>query len=193
MPHASSSGHVVVLLTILACGAGTAAAAPGTSPAAAPPPAPVALAIPKAVQVEHEAIHSALVEATKAPGDVGAAARALAEVLHPHFVREEQVALPPLGLLAPLAAGTALPGTVSTEALAMTDALRSELPRMLDEHTKIRAAVETLRAAARAGKATKQEQLAEELALHAQTEEDVLYPAAVLVGDIIRARAKGTP
>jgi hypothetical protein len=48
--------------------------------------------------------------------------------------------------------------------------------------------VDGLRAAARADGSTAYEQLADQLALHAQTEEEVLYPAAVLVGDIIRAR-----
>jgi hypothetical protein len=146
--------------------------------------------IPKSVQAEHEAIHSALVEATQAPGRVGTAAKNLAEVLHPHFVREEQIALPPLGLLAPLATGGDLSETTLSEALSMTDRLKSELPRMLQEHNKIHAAVDKLRLAARAEQATKYEQLAEQLALHAQTEEEVLYPAAVLVGDIIRARLK---
>ena len=32
--------------------------------------------------------------------------------------------------------------------------------------------------------------LADELTLHAQTEEQVLYPAAILVGDLVRARSK---
>jgi hypothetical protein len=53
--------------------------------------------IPKSIRVEHEEIHSTLAEATKAAGAVGVAARELAQVLHPHFVREEQIALPPLG------------------------------------------------------------------------------------------------
>jgi iron-sulfur cluster repair protein YtfE (RIC family) len=70
----------------------------------------------------------------------------------------------------------------------MTDSLKSELPRMLEEHKKIRVAVDKLRVAARAEQSTKYEQLAEQLALHAQTEEEVLYPAGMLVGDIIRAR-----
>lgn len=144
--------------------------------------------IPKSIQAEHEAIHAALVEAKQAPGRVGTAAKDLAEVLHPHFVREEQIALPPLGLLAPLAIGDHLPESILSEALAMTDSLKSELPRMLEEHKKIRAAVDKLRVAARAEQATKYEQIAEQLALHAQTEEEVLYPAAVLVGDIIRAQ-----
>jgi hemerythrin superfamily protein len=70
----------------------------------------------------------------------------------------------------------------------MTDALRKELPRMLEEHKRIRAATEKLRIAAREEKAAAQEQFAERLAAHAQTEEEILYPAAILVGDIIRAR-----
>lgn len=151
---------------------------------------PIKIQIPKSIQTEHEEIHSTLIEATKAPGRVGIAAKELAEVLHPHFVREEQIALPPLGLLAPLAAGKPLPEGVVRDALSMTDSLRSELPRMLEEHKAIRAAVEKLQLAARAEHATKYERLAEQLALHAQTEEEVLYPASVLVGDLIRAKTQ---
>ena len=142
--------------------------------------------IPKSIQAEHEAIHAALVTATKQPGRVGAAARALAEVLHPHFVREEEIALPPLGLLAPLAAGQ--PVADETEMLVASDALRKELPRMLDEHARVRAAVAELRRVAEADRAPAQVHLAETLAQHALTEEEVLYPAAILVGDLLRAR-----
>lgn len=145
-----------------------------------------ATTIPKSVQLEHHEIHSALEEAARAPGRVGVAATALAKVLHPHFVREEEIALPPLGSLAPLAAGV-MPARTA-EILAMTDTLKQELPRMLEEHKQIRVAVDSLRAAAHAEGSTRYEQLADQLALHAQTEEEVLYPAAVLVGDIIRTR-----
>lgn len=144
--------------------------------------------IPQSMQVEHRAIHTALQEATRASGRVGAAAKELAEVLQPHFVREEQIALPPLGLLRPLAADAEVPEEASSEALKMSDSLRAELPRMLEEHKRVRAAAEKLRQAARAEGAEKYEQLADTLMLHAQTEEEVLYPAAILVGDLIRAR-----
>lgn len=143
--------------------------------------------IPKSIQAEHLAIHSMLVEATRVPGRVGAAAKTLAEVLDPHFEREEEIALPPLGVLAPLAARTKLTDAQATEVLAMSDSLRRELPRMLDEHKRIRAAVDGLRQAAKAERAVKYEQLADDLAMHAQTEEEIMYPAAVLVGDLIRA------
>ncbi len=142
--------------------------------------------IPRSVQVEHAEIHGTLEEATRRGGAVGEAATRLAEVLHPHFVREEEIALPPLALLAPLAAGEAF-GDMS-EVLALTDALKAELPRMLEEHVVIRAAVENLRAAARAKGAVEEELLAEKLALHALTEEEVLYPAAIVVGELVRLR-----
>ena len=145
-----------------------------------------ATAIPQSVQAEHQAIHSALEEAQRVPGRVGAAARRLARVLHPHFVREEEIALPPLGLLAPLAAGSLPPK--AADILPLTDALQRELPRMLEEHVQIRAAVEELRAAAAADGAVAQVRLAAELAQHARFEEEVLYPAAVLVGEIVRGR-----
>lgn len=140
--------------------------------------------IPRSIKTEHEAIHQSLVAATKAPGAVGQAARDLAAVLHPHFVREEQVALSPLGALRPLAADQSI---ANPEAIAaMSDSLRLELPRMLEEHGRIRRAVEALRAAAVRAGATDVIELADDLALHALTEEEVLYPAAILVGTMLK-------
>jgi iron-sulfur cluster repair protein YtfE (RIC family) len=152
--------------------------------------APASPQIPESMRLEHSAIHSALERAMKEPGGVGDAAQDLAKVLHPHFVREEQIALPPLGLLESLAAGVVVSDPRAV--LEMTDALRRELPHMLQEHTRIRAAVEKLRAAARAARRPQYVRLADELALHARTEEEVLYPAAILVGDLVRARRQGT-
>ena len=80
--------------------------------------------IPKTLQSEHEALHERLRQATEAGGEVGEAAKTLAHLMHPHFVKEDEFALPPLDLL-----------------------------------------VE-----------------------HAQTEETVMYPAAILVGQVVRQR-----
>jgi len=144
--------------------------------------------IPESMRAEHGAIHAALERAMEAPGRVGEAARTLATVLHPHFEREEQIALPPLGLLAPLARGELTEAML--DILPMTDALRAELPRMLQEHVAIRAATMRLGEVARAEGNTPVARLAEQLALHAKSEEEMFYPAGVLVGEIIRARAE---
>jgi hypothetical protein len=145
-----------------------------------------ALKPPPSIQAEHHEIHEALVALTKATGPVGVAAKALAATLHPHFLREEEIALPPLGLLAPLAAGKTPAGI--DEALVMADTLKKELPRMLEEHEAIRAAVERLARVSKQERHAEGQAFAAALALHAQTEEEVLYPAAILVGDLIRAR-----
>ena len=142
--------------------------------------------IPGSVRAEHHAIHEELVRATRVPGPVGAAARELAAVLDPHFEREEQIALPPLGLLAPLARGEFTPAMQAM--LPMTDSLRAELPRMLAEHKAIHAATRRLGEVARSAGNAAAAQLAETLALHAQSEEELLYPAALLVGEIVRSR-----
>lgn len=143
--------------------------------------------IPRSLREEHAGLHGRLVAATRAPGRVGEAARSVAAVLHPHFVREEQIALPPLGLLRALADGRATPDMASV--LPLTDSLRAELPAMLAEHMAIGVAVQRLARVAREDGHPDAEGLAEEIRRHALTEEEVTYPAAVLVGELVRARA----
>jgi hypothetical protein len=76
-----------------------------------------------------------------------------------------------------------------TDVLPMTEALRRELPRMLQEHQAMAAAARRLEAAAHEERNAAAEELARRLQAHARTEEELLYPAAVLVGDLVRAHA----
>lgn len=142
--------------------------------------------IPRPLAVEHEALHANLVEAIRAGGRVGEAAKAVADLLHPHFVREEEIAMPPLGLLARLAAGEVTPDMAGV--LPLTDALEAELPRMLAEHGRILVALDGLADAARQEGKPEIAEFAGELTLHAQTEEAVLYPASILVGRYLKAK-----
>jgi len=143
-------------------------------------------AIPAPLRAEHEELHARLAAATREPGAMGQAAREVARLLHPHFVREEEFALPPLALLAPLARGE-IPANVA-DVLPLTRRLKAELPVMLQEHQQIVDALDKLRAAAREAGRGEYEQFAEALVLHAQTEELVLYPAAILVGELVALR-----
>ena len=142
--------------------------------------------IPTAMKAEHDELHSELVHATKAAGQTGEAAKAVAKVLHAHFVKEEEYALPPLGLLTALAQGKFEPGMA--EVLAMTDKLEAELPQMLAEHQQIVAALEKLVAAAKAERHPEIVKFAEKLMMHALAEEQVAYPTALLIGRYIKAR-----
>src|SRR5574338_513507 len=129
------------------------------------------LEVPKAMKAEHDELHADLVEATKAGGRTGEAAKAVAKVLHNHFVKEEEYALPPLALLVPLSQGRFEPAMA--EALEMTDKLAADLPKMLAEHAEIVAALKKLVEAAKAENKPGVAHFAEKLMLHAQTEEQV--------------------
>jgi hypothetical protein len=117
---------------------------------------------------------------------VDEAARQVAALLHPHFVKEEEYALPPLGLLTALAEGRVIPEMVKV--IELTDRLRADLPHMLDEHRTVVAALRRLAAAARKERKPAAEVFAAKLELHAETEEQVLYPAAILIGEYVKTR-----
>ena len=146
--------------------------------------------IPAPLKLEHEELHADLVKATQAGGRVGDAANAVASVLHDHFVKEEQFALPPLGLLSRLARDQV--DADIKNVLPMTDRLKTELSEMLDEHKAVVAALKTLITAAEADNKPEHARFAEKLMLHAQTEEEVLYPAAILIGNYIKLRLKAS-
>lgn len=136
--------------------------------------------IPTPLQQEHEALHDELRRATQAGGEVGEAAKTLARLMHPHFVKEDQIALPPLGLLAALSRGEQ-PAQMA-EVLTLTERLEADLPAMLEEHRAIVAALQHLREAAERAGRKDIVAFARQLVQHARTEEEVLYPAAAMVG-----------
>lgn len=142
--------------------------------------------MPYSLKVEHDALHAELVKATQEEGKVGEAARGVARVLHAHFVKEEEYALPPLGLLSRLVQGQVTPDM--TAVIAMTDRLKEELPIMLAEHQDIVAALNQLADAARNENKPQYAEFAEKLRLHAQTEEEVASPATLLIGEYIKLK-----
>ena len=146
------------------------------------------LNIPAPLKAEHEALHAVLGKATKEAGRTGEAARSVAEILHPHFMKEEEYALPPLGLLTHLAQGEVVPEM--KRALEMAHRLKKELPHMLEEHKAIVEALDKLADAARKEGKREYANFSKDLTLHAQTEEEVLYPAAILIGEYLKAKLK---
>ena len=148
---------------------------------------PLKLQIPQSITAEHAELHEELNRAMRAGGETAKAAGEVERLLRPHFVKEEEYALPPLGLLASLAGGKATPG--ADEILAMTDRLKAELPQMLGEHRTIAAAVKRLADAAERERKPEHARFAAKLMHHAHSEEEVLYPAAILVGEYLRLKA----
>jgi hypothetical protein len=143
--------------------------------------------IPEPLQTEHEELHAALTRLTQESGRTGEAAKAVAEVLEPHFVKENEYALPPLSLLKPLSEGKFEP--YMTQVLKLTDKLEAEMPTMRAEHKDIEAALKELHDAATAENNAAGIDFAEHLAAHAQEEEEFMYPTALLIGNYVKLRA----
>lgn len=144
--------------------------------------------IPSSISSEHKELHSALEDIIRSGGKTGEAGKVVSERLGPHFEKEELYALPELGLLTQLA-----DGKVSAEmkdTIALSDKLKAELPQMLAEHKTIVAALDDLANTAKTENKPDAVEFTEKLKMHAQNEEEVLYPAAILVGEYLKLRLK---
>jgi len=141
---------------------------------------------PFSLKKEHEELHDMLRKATQLSSKTGEAAKKVAELMHPHFVKEEEYALPPLGLLPQLSSGKL--SEEMKQVLSMTDKLKTALPEMLAEHKQIVTALEVLVQHATAEHHPEVAEFAEKLMLHAQTEEEVSYPTAILIGEFLRLK-----
>jgi hypothetical protein len=142
--------------------------------------------IPKTMEKEHEELHAELRKATAAGGATGKTAKRLAGVVHPHFVKEEDFALPPLGLLPSLSKGKVT--SDMKDILLMTDKLKMDQNQMLKEHEEIVAVLEELVIAARKERKLKYVRFADRLTSHAQTEEEIYYPVAILIGEYLKLK-----
>jgi hypothetical protein len=142
--------------------------------------------LPQSIQIEHEEFHEELAKAMKAGGQTAEAAVGVMKVLQPHMAREEELVSPALALLAPVAAGKIAPEMASF--LPKAAAFKEELPRMLEQHGQVVQALQTLMQAAIQEKQPGFARLAQKLILHAQGEEEILYPAAILVGELLKIR-----
>jgi hypothetical protein len=146
--------------------------------------------IPESLEFEHRELREQLDKAAAVPGRTGDAAREVMRVLAPHILLEREFAMPPLSQLAQIARGEITPDMARF--IDKTDAFRAELPRMLDEHKLIVEALRRLMQAAAAEKQPGAAQFAQKMILHAQMEEEILYPAAILVGEYLRLRLAGS-
>lgn len=141
---------------------------------------------PETLSEEHLELHKELAGLKNAGGDIGEAADLVIELMHPHFKKEEEYAMPPLGLLKTLATEEATPEMKAI--IDITDRLKMLMPRMLEEHQQIFEGLLNL-----ANVATKENKLeyasiAKNLIAHVKIEEEFYYPAALLVGEYLKLK-----
>lgn len=142
--------------------------------------------IPESLRREHDEIRAELLAASKVGGDIGDAAQRALAILECHFEKEDSFALPPLAALAPLARGESVGDMAGIARLSQR--LREELPALLADHQAIVTALQQLVAAARRSGKEQWVWFATKAMQHARMEEELLYPAALLVGEHIRQR-----
>jgi len=141
---------------------------------------------PESLEAEFRELSDALQKATAAPGKTGQAAREVLDVLSPHILLEQEFAMPPLTQIARISRGEITPDM--RRFIEKTDNFKEELPRMLHEHRLIVAALRKLMQAAAEEKQEGAAKFAQKLIQHAQLEEEILYPAAILVGEYLRLK-----
>jgi hypothetical protein len=143
--------------------------------------------IPFSLLEEHAEIVMSLRSAVVAGGALAPAARQVLEIVEPHMRHEQELALAPLRLLPRLAEGEVTADM--TPLIAVTDRLRAEMPALRKEHVALRRALEGLwETAWREGK-PEYAFVAQRINRHITVDEEVHFPAALLVGDYLRLSA----
>lgn len=146
--------------------------------------------IPPSLKHEHGEMRASLDLSAKAAGKSGEAAREVARLLFPHFKKEEEYALPPLDALAVIAGG-GIPEHPEA-IIARADRLKHELAEMLREHKAIAKALEQLYESATSDQRPELARFARKLLLHAKMEEQIYYPASLMVGEYLKLKAAKT-
>jgi hypothetical protein len=139
--------------------------------------------LPEAIKGVHEKLHSAIVEATRLGGGVGNAARSVNKVLLVHFMKEEELVLPLFRTLPSASRGHGPLGRFETYMLV--ERMKSELPELRSEHLTIMDAIDRFHDAAEEEGVGGYGQLRKSFGIHARTEEDVYFPAAICIGECL--------
>jgi hypothetical protein len=147
------------------------------------------LAVPQSLRTEHAQLIETLTELAQRHDNVANAAQAALTILKPHLAKEEEYVFPPLGLLPALSDGQISSGM--RDAVTMADKVKAERDVLFKEHTRITEALNSLIAAAEQDKQPALVAFARSAALHSLDEVEVLQPAAILVGEYVKARLVG--
>lgn len=138
------------------------------------------------MSAEHGELHDALARAAREAAPVGPAAQRVVKYFAQHAEKEQRAIAPLLALL-PDAANGKIDARMA-EAIPVFRDLEAVLPDLIAEHHVIRAALESLVAAAKEKDRAELGELAERALAHMRMEEAVVYPAALLLGRYLRIR-----
>lgn len=131
----------------------------------------------------HESLQEDLNTIIELGGIVGDKAKYVSKILAQHFKKEEEYALPPLGLLLELAEGHW--ELAPDAAFSISDKIYSQVKELKEEHEKISTELIELEKIAIENDNRKAQRFVKDLAIHVDIEDQVLYPAAILVSNYL--------
>lgn len=142
---------------------------------------------PASLEEEHKEIHEKLEKIVSSSGDTANMAKQVQSIMQPHFEKEEQLSIPVLGALQPYVNGT-LTEETRNQVIKISQQFKQEYPSMLEEHKQIVAALDNLENIAM--KENRQDVISfiAELKSHAMNEEQVTYPATIVVGELLELK-----
>ncbi|MFZ1806300.1 MAG: hemerythrin domain-containing protein [Cyclobacteriaceae bacterium] len=142
--------------------------------------------VPSSIRVEHESLLDQINAITLFQDSTGFVATEIEELMQHHFAEEEDFVLPPLGLL-PLLASGKIPEQ-SKEVIQLAEKLKSQLTHMTLEHQMINALMAQLKEVATQENHPEVIDFESTVHKHAVTEEEVYFPAAILVGEYLKLK-----
>jgi hemerythrin-like domain-containing protein len=147
------------------------------------------LSAPPSMEHEHDEIWRLLIEVQHLSGKTGSIAEKLSKDLKDHIDKEESLALPLLGILRDIA-DRKLTSGVAKRASLLGSKLEKEYSGMLHGHKELYKILERLKkVGAEEGHLTAI-RFAEALETHSKQEEEVLYPAAIVAGQMALKQAR---
>ncbi len=144
---------------------------------------------PPSAERAHQELAHLLVKVQHLSGKTGSLAEDLAKKLHAHMEKEENLVLPLLGLLPDLIFGKPSQSSVK-RAFRLYLEMKKEYSIMVNGHREITKLLSRLKKlGAEEGHLTAV-RFAEALEQHANEEEEILYPAALLAGKLASGDVK---
>jgi hypothetical protein len=140
--------------------------------------------MPASIKQEHELLLGQMDEI--AADTTNKAAAKLKELLQHHFEEEENYVLPTLGLL-PMLANGKVPDE-SKAILEMTGKFRKQYTHIGAEHQLIKAYLEEMKKNSDKNNTDKIVQFETRLLAHAATEEEILFPTTILIGEFLELK-----
>lgn len=143
--------------------------------------------MPASIKAEHESLLYQIRTFAQFPDSTGIVAKKLQELMEHHFSEEENYVLPQLGLLDGLTRAE-LPQE-SDEIIKLTEQFKSQRQHISAEHQMIKAHLNELSNAAEYNSHDIKSFLLE-VEKHAALEEEILFPASILVGDYLAIKSQ---